>query len=93
MVHSIFWVGLAIFVLIYSDLIRVLRIDPRVIRPLLYLCFMTWAGVLGLVFYLAVFLPCCKGAKVDDYNVTHPEHIKAVLVLTLITFVSFSISI
>ncbi len=54
---------------------------------------MTWAGVLGLVFYLAVFLPCCKGAKVDDYNVTHPEHIKAVLVLTLITFVSFSISI
>ena len=92
-IHSIFWICLALFVVKYSDLIRVIRLDDRVILPLLYISGLSWCGVTALVIYLSFFLPCCKKFKVDDYNVTHPQHIKATLFLTIVSYVTFVISI
>ena len=92
-VHSLFWIGLALFVIKYSDLIRVIRLDDRVIFPLLCISGACWCGVLSLVIYLSFFLPCCKKQKVDDFNITHPQHIKATLFLTITSYVTFVISI
>ena len=92
-VHSIFWIALALFVVKYSDLIRVIRLDERVILPFFYIAAASWCGVLSLVIYLSFFLPCCKKQKVDDFNVTHPQHIQATLFLTITSFITFVISI
>ena len=92
-VHSIFWICLALFVIKYSDIIRVIRLDDRIILPFIYIAGVSWLGVISLVFYLSFFLPCCKKQKVDDFNVTHPQHIQATLFLTIVTFITFIIGI
>ena len=92
-VHSIFWICLALFVVKYSDLIRVIRLDDRIILPLLYISFASWIGVMFIVIYLSFFLPCCKKERVDDYNITHPQHIQATLFLTIVSFITFIIAI
>eukprot|EP00483_Globobulimina_turgida_P006529 UN06539 len=91
--HSLFWICLALFVTKYSDLIRVIRLDDRVILPLLYIAGASWLGVVSLVIYLSFFLPCCKKEKVEDFNVTHPQHIHATLFLTIMSYVTFVVSI
>eukprot|EP01084_Bolivina_argentea_P096280 173095_1 len=91
--HSLFWIGLALFVIKYSDLIRVIRLDDRVILPLLYIAGASWMVVISLVVYLSFFLPCCKKERIEDFNVTHPQHIYATLFLTVVSYVTFVISI
>eukprot|EP00484_Ammonia_sp_Unknown_P016628 CAMPEP_0197040170 /NCGR_PEP_ID=MMETSP1384-20130603/16917_1 /TAXON_ID=29189 /ORGANISM="Ammonia sp." /LENGTH=172 /DNA_ID=CAMNT_0042470883 /DNA_START=74 /DNA_END=592 /DNA_ORIENTATION=- len=88
-VHSIFWICLALFVVKYTDLIRVIRLDDRVILPLVYIAGVSWCGVLALIIYLSFYLPCCKKLRVDDFNVTHPQHIQATLFLTVVSYISF----
>eukprot|EP01083_Nonionella_stella_P268849 909142_1 len=65
--HSLFWIGLALFVIKYSDLIRVIRLDDRVILPLLYIAVDSWCGVMSYLIYLSFFIPCSKKEKVDDF--------------------------
>ena len=93
LIHSVFWIGLAIFIIQYCDLIRVLRIDERVIKPFLYVAGISWFGVISLFGYLGLWLPIIRKQRIEDYNVTHSNHIKITLVLTGISIFSFIISI
>ena len=72
-VHSIFWIALGLFVVKYSDLIRVIRLDDRVHLPVLYISAACWCGVLSIVFYLAFWLPCVRKQRMDDFNISHPQ--------------------
>ena len=92
-VHSIFWIACALFVVKYSDLIRVIRLDDRIHLPMLYISLVCWCCVLSIVFFLSFWLPCCRKERVTDYNITHPEHIKATLFLTIVSFITFIIGI
>jgi len=88
-VHSLFWIALAIFVIIYCDLVRVLRIDPRIIRPCIYIATAFMSLLFILVFYLTLYLPLCKKLKIEDYNITHPKHIQAIVIISGCTFIMF----
>ena len=63
------------FVVSYSDLLRVLRLDSRPMRPLLYVAGASTAALIALVLYLAFCVPLVQGLRVDDYNVTHPRRV------------------
>ena len=92
-IHSLFWICLALFVIRYSDLIRVIRLDDRILFPLLCISGVSWCGCLLIVTYLTIFLPCCKKVKVDDYNVTHPQYIKGTIFLAITSYITFIVSI
>ena len=92
-IHSLFWIGLAIFIIQYCDIIRVLRIDERIIVPLLYIAGIAWFGVISLFIYLGLYLPIVKKKRIEDYNVTHGDYIKITLVLTGVSVLTFIMAI
>jgi len=93
LVHSTFWVFLGIFIVIYSDFFRVVRIDKRIIRSLFYVSAFSWLMVSCIMGYLACYVPLWKKQRVDDYYVTHREHILAILLFGSVSMVTFTISV
>merc|ERR1711879_485893 len=73
--HSAFWVAAAIFSVVYSDMIRVIQIDPRLQHAWLYLGAVLVAFNAVMMIYLVIISPRLYGTVVEDYDKTHFRHL------------------
>jgi hypothetical protein len=91
-IHSLVWLGVAVAILYFGDVWRVMKEDPRLNRSFLIAA---WAcqGVLAtVVFYITFWIPFVDRKKVYAYDRYCPRAIYTAIAAAFASFVLFTIA-
>jgi len=93
LMHSIGWVAAAFAVIYFTDLLNVVRYDQRLNRSFLLMGFTSMGILLGVVGYLALWVPLRASRPILDLAQYAPRAVMGGAISGVATFVFFTIAL